>query len=79
MEMTHRGVHVADAREPRNMVQWWAGRRSRFGPPAALLMSAGILAAITTDGTLPGMLTKALFGLLIVLDVIVIDWLINPR
>ena len=52
---------------------------ARLGPVAAVLLLVGLAAAIGTEGRLPVASTRALLGLLLVLDVIATEWLTRPR
>ena len=52
---------------------------SHLGPVAAILLPFGLIAAISTDGRLPGTTTQMLLGLLLILDVIAAEWLTRPR
>jgi hypothetical protein len=45
------------------------------GPIAAALLAVGIVFAIATDGSLPVIWSRALFGLLFVLNIVMADWL----
>lgn len=51
------------------------GLRDKFGPVATMLLAVGLTVAIATDGSLPVIWSRALFGVLFVLNVIMIDWL----
>ena len=55
----------------------WAQLRPRVRPPAAILLALGIVVAIATDGDLPMLVSKGLFGVLFLLNLVVIDWLIE--
>ena len=48
-------------------------------PVAALLLGLGLLVAIVTDGSLSPLVSRTLFGVLAVLNVIVVEWLTRPR
>lgn len=52
---------------------------SHLGPAAAILLPVGLIAAISTDGRLPGTTTQMLLCLLLILDVIAAEWLTRPR
>ena len=58
-----------------------AGRtaRGRVGPAAVLLVLLGLAAAVATDGRLPADGTRALLGVLLVLDLVAAEWLTRPR
>ena len=51
----------------------------KLQPLAAGLLVLGLLAAVALDGQLPGHWLKALLGVLLILDVIVVEWLTRPR
>ena len=51
----------------------------RLGPIAAVLLLGSLGAAIGTEGVLPAASTQALLGVLLVLDVIAVEWLTRPR
>ena len=55
-----------------------SGRRD-LHPLVAALLALGLVVAVVTDGALPGVWSKALFGVLLVLDGITIEWLTRPR
>ena len=55
------------------------GGRRDLHPLVAALLALGLVAAVVTDGALPGLWSKALFGVLLVLDAITIEWLTRPR
>ena len=55
-----------------------SGRRD-LHPLVATLLALGLVVAVVTDGALPGLWSKALFGVLLVLDGITIEWLTRPR
>ena len=55
-----------------------SGRRN-LHPLVAALLALGLIVAVVTDGALPGLWSKALFGVLLVLDGITIEWLTRPR
>ena len=48
-------------------------------PIAALLLGIGLLVAIATDGMLSPLVSRALFSVLAVLNLIVMEWLTRPR
>ena len=54
------------------------GIRTRIGPLAAGVLAVGLVVAIATDGQLPEPWTRAMLGVLLVLDGIMIEWLTRP-
>lgn len=55
------------------------GIRTKVQPWAAGFLTLGLLAAVALDGDLPGSWSRALFGVLMVLNLVTIDWLTRPR
>jgi hypothetical protein len=52
-------------------------RGLNVGPVALVVLIAGLMFAIATDGNLPVMWSRALFASLFVSNVVVTDWLIK--
>ena len=53
--------------------------RKALHPLVAALLALGLVVAVVTDGALPDLWSKALFGVLLVLDGVTIEWLTRPR
>ena len=55
------------------------GTRPHLGPLALTLLLVGLAVAIAADGQLPAAWSRALFGVLLVLDLIVVEWLTRSQ
>ena len=52
--------------------------RPKLEPVAAVLLAAGLLAAIVTDGLVPDLLTKLLLAASLPLNIVTAVWLTRP-
>jgi hypothetical protein len=53
--------------------------RMKLQPLAAVLLAVGLLAAIVTDGLVPGLWTKLLLAGSLPLNIVTALWLTRPR
>jgi hypothetical protein len=79
MESTMNGVA-----QRRQESRWIDDLRDRIhdrgvGPIAAALLAVGLVFAIATDGSLPVIWSRLLFGSLFVLNIVMTDWLTGQR
>ena len=79
MDHTLNGNGFARGTSGTRWTETFAGMRRSLevGPVALVVLIAGLLVAIATDGDLPVMWSRALFASLFVSNLVVTDWLIK--